>query len=138
MCHIFRPLFYVPSHYPCRIFHQEQLLTHPSNLELLPLVKSEMVFSFCAKQKYYSQGLGETRLFNEEQYYAGRLIRDCVSTSLGARSRLSCTLSVIYLWVLSTRLTKDSKLIMFPIHNSLRCWTPAISKPGPIFCKRSI
>lgn len=76
MCHIFRPLFYVPSHYPCRIFHQEQLLTHPSNLELLPLVRSEIEFHFCAKQKYCSQGLGKTTFFTEEEYYAGRLIRD--------------------------------------------------------------
>lgn len=58
--------------------------------------------------------------FTEEEYYTGRLIRDCVSISLGVGSGLSCSLSVLYLWVLSTRLTKDSKLIVFPIHNSLK------------------
>lgn len=57
--------------------------------------------------------------FTEDESYTGRLIRDCVHISLGVGSRLSCSLSVLYLWVLSTRLTKDSKLIMFPIHNSV-------------------
>lgn len=48
--------------------------------------------------------------FTEDESYTGRLIRDCVHISLGVGSRLSCSLSVLYLWVLSTRLTKDSKL----------------------------
>lgn len=73
--------------------------------------------------------------FTEEEYYTGRLTKDCMTISLGVGSRLSCSLSVLHLWVLSSRLTKDSKLIVLPIQNSLKLWTSAVPKS---FCKWSI
>lgn len=66
--------------------------------------------------------------FNEEEYCAGWLIRDCVSISLGCPVHFLC-----YIWVLRTRLTEDSKLFMFFIQNSPKFWNPAIPKSGSIF-----